>query len=245
MALPADLPEDERLAVERHLREFDRLGDDLKVIERDLARSALADEGVKRLMTIPGVDMVVALAHRGRDRRRGALREVAEAGQLSRASTQACGNQVRDRLITAGSPSRAAVMPAACSSRQPGRQHGRRVRCAAFFLRVRTRRGQHVAAVATARKLAVADLASADQERELPLGPSSPACQKAARSRTQGRSQAARGQKGTAHAYNLKSQRDQERRWVEQAEAAYARFVAGWRPRGPKARTGAAKEERR
>jgi transposase len=32
------------------------------VIERDLARSALADEGVQRLMTIPGVDMVVALA---------------------------------------------------------------------------------------------------------------------------------------------------------------------------------------
>jgi transposase len=56
------LPEDERLAVERHLREFDRLGEDLKVIERALARSALADEGAKRLMTIPGVDMVVALA---------------------------------------------------------------------------------------------------------------------------------------------------------------------------------------
>ena len=44
------LPEDERLAVERHLREFDRLGEDLKVIERDLARSALADESVKRLI---------------------------------------------------------------------------------------------------------------------------------------------------------------------------------------------------
>jgi transposase len=56
------LPEDERLAVERRLREFDRLGEDLKVIQRDLARSALADEGAKRLMTIPGVDMVVALA---------------------------------------------------------------------------------------------------------------------------------------------------------------------------------------
>ena len=41
------LPEDERLAVERHLREFDRLGEDLKVIERDLARSALADDRVK------------------------------------------------------------------------------------------------------------------------------------------------------------------------------------------------------
>jgi len=53
-----------------------------------------------------------------------------------------------------------------------------------------------------------------------------------------------RGQKGTAHAYNLKSRRDQERRWVEQGETAYARFVAGWNARGPKARTGAAKEER-
>jgi transposase len=36
------LPDDERLAVERHLREFDRLGEDLKVIERGLARSAKA-----------------------------------------------------------------------------------------------------------------------------------------------------------------------------------------------------------
>jgi WD40 repeat protein len=41
----------------------------------------------------------------------------------------------------------------------------------------------------------------------------------------------ARGQKGTAHAYNLKSQRDQERRWVEQGETAYARFVV--RHQGP------------
>ena len=55
------LPEDERLGP-RHLREFDRLGEDLKVVERDLARSALADESVTRLMTIPGIDMVVALA---------------------------------------------------------------------------------------------------------------------------------------------------------------------------------------
>jgi transposase len=54
------LPQDDH--VERHLSEFDRLGDDLKVIERDLARSALGNEGIKGLMTIAGVDMVVALA---------------------------------------------------------------------------------------------------------------------------------------------------------------------------------------
>ena len=57
------LPDDERFAIERHLREFDRLAEDLRVIERDLARSALADESVTRLMTIPGIDMVaLALA---------------------------------------------------------------------------------------------------------------------------------------------------------------------------------------
>ena len=33
------VPEDERLAIDRRLREFDRLGEDLRVIERDLARS--------------------------------------------------------------------------------------------------------------------------------------------------------------------------------------------------------------
>jgi transposase len=48
--------------MERHLRELDRLEEDLRVIERDLARSALADEGVARLMTNRGIDMVVALA---------------------------------------------------------------------------------------------------------------------------------------------------------------------------------------
>jgi hypothetical protein len=91
-----------------------------------------------------------------------------------------------------------------------------------------------VAAVATARKLAVliwhllhkgeSDLWArpalhAKKMRELELKAGHPA---------------ARGQKGAAHAYNLKNHRDQERRWVEQAEAAYTRFVAGWRPRGPR-----------
>jgi len=45
----------------RHMREYARLGKDLKVVERELARDALADPNVKRLMTIPGIDMVVAI----------------------------------------------------------------------------------------------------------------------------------------------------------------------------------------
>src|SRR5215470_7406455 len=56
------LPEDERMAIERHVREIDRLGEDLKVIQRDLAQYGLADLRVKRLMTVPGLDMIVATA---------------------------------------------------------------------------------------------------------------------------------------------------------------------------------------
>ncbi len=55
------LPEDERLAIERHVREIDRLGEDLKVIQRDLAQYALTDLRVKQLLTIPGLDIIVTI----------------------------------------------------------------------------------------------------------------------------------------------------------------------------------------
>ena len=148
------LPGDERLAVERHLRGFDRLTDDLKAIERDLAQSALSDERAKRLMTIPGVDMVVALALIAAI---GDVERFARPAQLvgylglnpsvrqsgpgpayhGRITKQGRGH-ARGMLVEAGW--------AAARSRGPLRS---------FFLRVQSRRGQHVAAVATARKLAI------------------------------------------------------------------------------------------
>jgi hypothetical protein len=91
----------------------------------------------------------------------------------------------------------------------------------AFFLRIRSRRGQHVAAVATARKLAVLVWHVLTKEQgHAPV----------------------RGQRGSAYDYNIKG--DQERRRVQQAEKVYERFVAGWNRRGPRVRTSAAKEER-
>ena len=47
-------------AVERHIRELDRLGEELRGVERDIARRALDDAVVRRLMTVPGIGMVVA-----------------------------------------------------------------------------------------------------------------------------------------------------------------------------------------
>ncbi len=59
--LEQPLPPDEADAVARHLREHDRLSEDLRVVEREIARDALANPDAKRLMTIPGIDMVVAV----------------------------------------------------------------------------------------------------------------------------------------------------------------------------------------
>ena len=55
-----DLPDDEREAIDRHLRELDRLGGDLAILDREIAEAALDDGAVKRLMTITGVKLTVA-----------------------------------------------------------------------------------------------------------------------------------------------------------------------------------------
>jgi len=237
------LPGDERLAVERHLREFDRLTGDLRVIERDLARSALADERVKRLMTIPGIDMVVALAlvaaigdieRFGRPEKLvgylGLNPSVRQSGPgpayHGRITKQGRGH-ARGMLVEAGW----------AAARAPGPLRS-------FFLRVQTRRGQHVAAVATARKLTILIWHLLTKGESYLWARPALHARKLRDLELRAGHKPARGQRGTAHAYNIKSHRDEERRWVEQAEVAYARFVAGWNPSGPKARTGAAKEER-
>jgi hypothetical protein len=231
------VPPDERLAIERHLREFDRLGEDLRVIEHDLARSALADNRVKRLMTIPGVN-------RRSDRGGEPFRQAAEARQLPWAEPQC-----------------QAVGPGACPSR-PDHKTGPRPRprhagrgsmgscaiarsAARFFLRVRARRGQHVAAVATGRKLAVVIWHLLTGDESYVWARPSLHARKLRDLELKAGHLAARGRKGSTHGYHVRSQREAERSWVEQAETAYTFFVANWNPRGPKkVRAGASRGER-
>jgi hypothetical protein len=238
------LPEDERLAIERHMREFDRLGDDLKVVERDLARAALADESVTRLMAIPGIDMVVALALKAAigdaARFESPQKLVSYLGLNPSVRQSGPGPAYHGRITKQGrGHARGMLVEAAwAAARAPGPMR-------AFFLRVRARRGQHVAAVATARKLAVLIWHLLRKGESYLWARPALHAKKLRDLELKAGHKAVRGQKGAAHAYNIKSHREQERRWVEQAETAYARFVAGWNPRAPKARTGAAPEERR
>ncbi len=55
-----ELPEDEVAAIARHLRELDRLGEDLAVLDREVAEATQRDPAVRRLLTITGVNLTVA-----------------------------------------------------------------------------------------------------------------------------------------------------------------------------------------
>jgi transposase len=55
-----ELPEDERQAITRHVREIDRLAEDLAALDADIARDTVDDPSVQRLLTIAGVNAIVA-----------------------------------------------------------------------------------------------------------------------------------------------------------------------------------------
>lgn len=237
------LPDDESAAIERHIREYDRLTDDLRVVERELARDALGSAETKRLMTIPGIDMVVAvglLAAIGPiDRFTSPGRLVAFLG-LNPSVHQSGNSPARHGRITKQGPCHARTMlveAAWQAVRGPGPLR-------AFYERVRGRRGTHVAAVAAARKIAVIvwhlltrgeDYAwvrpalHAKKLRDLELRSGQPA---------------RRGQRGAGYAYNLARSRREERQRGERAEAAYKRFTQGWSKRGRRVSADASKEER-
>jgi transposase len=54
------MPDDECAAIERHLRELDRLSADLGVLDTQIAQAGSDDPAVKRLLTITGVNLIVA-----------------------------------------------------------------------------------------------------------------------------------------------------------------------------------------
>lgn len=54
------VPDDERLAIERRVRELGRLAEDLTILDRKIAEATLDDPAIRRLLTITGVNLTVA-----------------------------------------------------------------------------------------------------------------------------------------------------------------------------------------
>jgi transposase len=241
--LAQPLPADEGDAIHRHLREYDRLGEDLRVVERELARDALANPEAKRLMTIPGIDMVVAvglLAAIGPiDRFSGPDRLVAYLGLNPTVHQSGEGRPRHGRISKQGrTHARTMLVEAAWQAiRGPGPLR-------AFYERVARRRGTHVAAVAVARKLAVIIWHLLTREEDYAWVRPALHAKKLRDLELRSGVPARRGQRGQAYAYNLSRIRAEEKRRAEQAEIAYRQMTEGWSRRGRRAPTGAAKEER-
>jgi transposase len=241
-----DLPDDERAAIVRHVREIDRLAQDLADLDTDIAKDTVDDPAVQRLLTIAGVNAIVAsgiVAAIGEVTRfKEPQKLVSYFGLNPRVRQSGLGLAQYGRISKHGrSHARGLLVEAAwAAAKAPGPLR-------AFFLRIRNRRGHQVAAVATARKLAVLiwHLLTKGQDYVW-LRPSLVAAKRRQLALRAGApSEKGKGRRGSAYAYNLKELRDREREGSEQAEKAYEHLVRQWKSRGPKRRTDATTEERR
>jgi len=227
------LPDDERAAIERHLRELDRLGQDLDLLDRDIAQAVIHDPAVKRLLTITGVNLIVAagvVAAIG-DVRRFASSEklVSYVGLNPRVRQSGLGLAQHGRISKQGrSHARAMLVEAAwAASKAPGPLRS-------FFLRIRARRGHQVAAVAVARKLAVLCWHLLTRDVDYQWARPALVANKVRAMELQAGQPTRKGNKrGSTYAYNVKELRDREIDIARQAEQAYETFVRGWQPRSP------------
>ena len=237
------LPEDERAAVERHLEDYDRQTEAQKQVERDIASAALEDEDVKQLMTIPGIDMVVAvgvMAAIGRIDRFATADQLAAYFGLNPSLRQSGdGPAYHGRITKRGrSDARHLLVEAAWQTvRSPGPMR-------AFYERVRARRGNHVAAVAVARKLAVLIWHMLKKGEDYAWGRPTLMARKLRSLELAAGRPAQRGQRGSAYDYNLPERRAADQALAEQAEHAYRRIMQRWRQRKRKQGAGAANEAR-
>ena len=230
------VPDDERLAIERHVRELDRLAEDLAILDRQIAENALDDSAIGRLLTITGVNLTVAtglMAAIGDITRfKSPEKLVSYFGLNPRVRQSGVGAAHHGRISKVGrSHARAMMVEAAwAAAKTPGPLH-------AFFVRIRARRGHQVAAVALARKLTVLcwHLLS-KKEDYLWARPALVANKTRAMELQAGKPPAKGNRRGPAYAYNVKALRDQEMRVAEQAERSYEQFVTNWKPRPSKDR---------
>jgi transposase len=149
-----ELPPEERESVDAGIRHVEFLDSEIAAAERLIAQQALGWPEIRRLMTVPGVNLICAatfIAAIGQPSRFLTSRKLVAYLGLDPKVRQSGEAPARSgRISKRGSASaRWALVEAAWSAvLQPGPLH-------AFYERTRNRRGHGKAIVATARKLAI------------------------------------------------------------------------------------------
>ena len=147
------LPITERETVDSAMRQVEFLDAEIAAVERLIAAEALSWPEIKRLMTVPGVNVIVAatfIAAVGDIRRFPDRRKLtAYLGLDPRVRQSGAGPAAHGHISKQGSGSARHALVEACwtTVRQPGPIAG-------FYQRVKARRGHSIAIVASARKLA-------------------------------------------------------------------------------------------
>jgi transposase len=226
------LPVDERDTLEACLRQIDFIDSEIARLDEQIARQAIGSREIKRLMTIPGVDVYTAaamIAAIGDVRRFDDPRKLVGYLGLDPRVHQSGSEPARHGRISKRGPAQArhALGQAAwVAMRTPGPLR-------AFGERIRARRGSQIAATAVARKLAVLcwHLLTRDEDYAY-----------ARPSLVQGKlrrlHRAAGAQPSSKH--SKKQTIDQEKALIQQAENAYRRLITDWKATGVGATPGRA-----
>jgi len=228
------LPADERRAVGSLLRQLDFAGEELRQIDAELATVALGDPEIRRLMTIPGVDMAVAVAIKATvgdfSRFANANKLVSYVGLDPRVHQSGGQPATHGRISKQGRAwARGMLVEAAwVAAKAPGPLRG-------FHERIKARRGWQIATVATARKLLIICWHLIHDDCDYAFVRPSLIAKKTRALELRAGQPAHRGQPaGPAAAYSLKTVRDRERAVLEQAEHAYRHMTGNWQPQRPK-----------
>jgi transposase len=234
------LPIDERLTVDGGLRQLDFFGDELAEIDRLIAQQVLDDADVRRLLTIPGIDVVTAatlVAAIGDVRRFPTSRQLVGYLGLHPTIRQSGNGPARHgRLSKEGSAAARHVLVEAAwsAAKAPGPLR-------AFAQRTAARRGRHVATVAVARKLAVLAWHLLTRGEDYAFARPGLVRRKTRALELKAGAPRAKPGPNPDPVWNTTSDAA-EKRLAEHAEAAYRRLVCDWQASGPKAGAGATPE---
>jgi transposase len=220
------LPPEESETVSAAMRQIEFFDSEISGIERLIAGAALDSAEIKRLMSVPGVNVIVAasfMAAIGDIHRFQSPRKLAGyLGLDPRVRQSGAGPATHGHISKRGSTRARHALVEACwtTVRQPGPLH-------AFYQRIRARRGHSVAIVAAARKLASLFWCLLTREEDYAYQQPSLTKKKLRRLEI-----AAGAERYSAKAAGIWSANDAvrqaERELAHQAEVAYARSVRDW-----------------
>jgi transposase len=222
-----ELPVDEREMLEACLRGIDFLDHEVAAIDRALAELVLASAELRRLLTLPGVNVVAAcalLAAIGDIRRFPTARQLVGYLGLDPKVRQSGSEPARHGRISKQGPgeTRHVLVQAAWhAARTSGPLR-------AFHERVSSRRGGNIATVAVARKLAVIAWHMLSRGEDYAFARPSLTREKIRKLEL---ATGAERQKGRRiGVWGTKEQHQLDKQLAAQAELAYRRLVQDWQP---------------